>query len=153
MWHGRTMSNWSAILEIVELPFNAFIGLETCSSDDTRILCLPDRKEYTNHVGTVHASALFALAEASSGRYLQHEISSKSESMFAVLRTSEIKYRKPAKGKIYSTGRIDEDAQNKCLKALENRGKGIFTVEIDLRNETDTLVATARFNWFLSVEK
>jgi len=139
-------------LEIAELPFNAFIGLETCSSDDSRILCLPHRKEYTNHVGTVHASALFALAEASSGSYLQQEISSKSERVFAVLRTSEIKYRKPANGKIHSTGRIDEVAQTKCIKALEKRGRGIVPVEIDLRDEADTLVATARFDWFLSVE-
>lgn len=153
MWLSRNVSDGSIILEITELPFNVFIGLEACNFDEIKILCLPDRKEYANHLGTVHASALFALAEASSGSYLQQEIPGNGERVFAVLRTSEVKYRKPAMGKIYSIGRIDEGSRAQCIKALKEKGRSIIPIEIELRSESDTLVATARFNWFLSVEK
>lgn len=139
-------------MDITKLPFNAFIGLETCSSDETGILTLPKRDEYSNHVGTVHASALFALAEASSGSHLQRNFSRDGSGVLAMLRASEIKYRKPAAGQIHSTGRIDDESRDSCIKTLKKKGKVRVSIEIDLWDELEMLVATARFDWFLSIE-
>lgn len=139
-------------MEITQIPFNAFIGLEACGPDEKGILRLPDRSEHSNHLGTVHASALFALAEASSGSYLHSSFPNDSSQAFAVLRSSNIKYRKPSTGQIYSVGRIDEADRENCIKALEKRGKGTVSIEIELLNEIEVLVATCRFDWFLSIE-
>lgn len=138
-------------MEITHLPFNAFVGLEVCSNDNEGILSLPARNEYANHVGTVHASALFALAEASSGSHLQRNFPNDGAEVSAMLRASEIKYRRPATGQIYSTGRIDKEKHDKCIKMLEKKGKGRISIEIELWDELEVLVATAQFDWFLSV--
>jgi acyl-coenzyme A thioesterase PaaI-like protein len=53
---------------VTELPFNAFLGLQL-ASDPEQLLQLPAGAKYLNHLGTVHASALLALAEASSGEF------------------------------------------------------------------------------------
>jgi uncharacterized protein (TIGR00369 family) len=50
------------------LPFNTLVGIEIVSlGDGVAEAVLPYRHEVTNHIDTTHASALFALAEATSG--------------------------------------------------------------------------------------
>ncbi len=58
-------------MEVTKLPYNKFLGLEI--HGDGR-LALPDDSRYTNHLGTVHAGALFSLAEAGSGQYLLEHV-------------------------------------------------------------------------------
>ena len=60
-------------MDILSLPFNKFIGMEP-SSDSAYLLTLPAKTEYENHIQTVHAAALFALAEASNCSRLQFEM-------------------------------------------------------------------------------
>ena len=59
-------------MNVFELPFNKYIGLEK-SSDTDHLLMLSEKEDYLNHLSTVHASALFALAEATSGFFLLNE--------------------------------------------------------------------------------
>ena len=62
---------------VTELPFNSFLGIEL-ASDPAHLLRLPAGAQYLNHLGTVHASAQLALAEASSGEFLLRELGSAS---------------------------------------------------------------------------
>jgi hypothetical protein len=55
-------------LNITLLPFNKLIGLEPAGPDC--MVGLPEGPQYLNHLGTVHASALLAVAEAGSGEFL-----------------------------------------------------------------------------------
>ncbi len=54
---------------VVELPFNSFLGIQI-ATEPSQLLRLRSGKQYLNHLGTVHASAQLALAEASSGEFL-----------------------------------------------------------------------------------
>ena len=54
-------------MDISQLPFNQLIGLELASPDSDLLISLPAGVQYTNHLGTVHGSALLAVAEAGSG--------------------------------------------------------------------------------------
>jgi acyl-coenzyme A thioesterase PaaI-like protein len=60
-------------MDVISLPFNRLIGLEAGSPESGFLLSLPAGVQYTNHLGTVHASALFAVAEAASGVFLVTE--------------------------------------------------------------------------------
>jgi acyl-coenzyme A thioesterase PaaI-like protein len=51
---------------VTDLPFNRLLGLQP-ADDATKLLQLPAGGQHLNHLGTVHASALLALAEASNG--------------------------------------------------------------------------------------
>ena len=55
-------------MKITDLPFNWLIDIKL-SADTAYLLSLDDKENDTNHLGTVHASALFSLAEATSGHF------------------------------------------------------------------------------------
>src|SRR5687768_16586134 len=57
-------------VDVTGLPFNRLIGLEAGGPEDQFLVSLPGLPQYTNHLGTVHASALLAVAEAGSGAFL-----------------------------------------------------------------------------------
>jgi len=60
-------------MDVTALPFNRFLGLEKGASKSGLLVSLPASAQYTNHLGTVHASALLAVAEAGSAEFLlQH---------------------------------------------------------------------------------
>ena len=57
-------------MDVTQIPFNKFIEIVQSNSDD-HLLELGFRDNMKNHLGTFHASAQFALAEACSGLSLQ----------------------------------------------------------------------------------
>ena len=86
---------------VTELPFNSFLGIQI-AAEPSKLLRLPSGDQYLNHLGTVHASAQLALAEASSGEFLLRHIGS-TEGVVPVVRRLEAKFRNPANGTITST--------------------------------------------------
>jgi hypothetical protein len=85
---------------VTELPFNSFLGIQTAPRPP-QILLLPSGDQYLNHIGTVHAIAQLALAEASRGEFLLRHFGS-TEGIVPVVRRLEAKFRKPANGAITS---------------------------------------------------
>ncbi len=57
-------------MDVTALPFNRFLGLQTAPPDSGFLVTLPGSPDFTNHLNTVHASALLAVAEAGSGAFL-----------------------------------------------------------------------------------
>jgi len=98
---------------------------------------------------TVHASALFALAEATSGHFLLNEFSELTD-IVPVVRKVEIKYKKPATGGVFSMAKFVETEKNKFLEALTERGRAILKVEVSLYNETDGVIMQSVFEWFVT---
>lgn len=92
-------SNENQQMDVTQLPFNKFIGLERCEKEKGFLTSLPDKPEYTNHLGTVHASALFAVAEAGSGEFLFRQFKVTAD-LLPVVRHAELKFRKPVKGRV-----------------------------------------------------
>ena len=51
-------------MDVTRLPFNQLIGLQSAAPGSGFAVTLPAGTQYTNHLGTVHGSALLAVAEA-----------------------------------------------------------------------------------------
>ena len=83
-------------IDVLEIPFNKFLGLQQADPNNGYIFKLEPKKEYQNHLGTIHASALFALAEASSGEFLFNQFKDYRLDLIPVVRKVEVKYSKPA---------------------------------------------------------
>jgi len=137
-------------MDITHLPFNHFIGIEKCEGNTEGIFQLSADPKYLNHVGTVHASALYALAEASSGEFLSRNLNIELENIFPILRRADIKYRKPATGQIYATGVYNEEDWDKFHETYQKKKRALIAFQINLLNAEQIEVATAIYEWFVT---
>ncbi len=110
---------------------------------------LDNRTEYRNHLDTVHASAQFALAEATSGHFLLNEFSELTD-IVPVVRKVETKYKKPASGVVFSRAKFIDVEKKEILDSLSQKGRTMMKVEVSLFDETDTLIMQSVFEWFVT---
>jgi acyl-coenzyme A thioesterase PaaI-like protein len=128
-------------MDVTAIPFNKLIGL--ADSDDPRyLLMLPESEYFLNHVGTVHASALFALAEATSGMAMLDDLG-------AVVRKVETKYRNPARGVVYSAATLAED-KTLLLAEIDARGRGFAHIAVELFDGDGKPLMRSEFEWFIT---
>lgn len=135
-------------MDVTKLPFNEFIGLKL-SDEPNYLLMLDDRAEYLNHLNTVHAGALFTLAEATSGHYLLGQFDELPD-IVPVVRKVEIKYRKPAIGAVYSNAAFLNTGKSEVLESLAQKGRVLLEVEVSLYDRNGTPVMQAVFEWFVT---
>lgn len=137
-------------MEVTKLPFNKFIGLQKGKGD--YLISLPAGEQYTNHLGTVHAGALFAVAEAASGEYLLGALGS-AEGYIPVVRNAEIKFRKPAKGSVSAKASVNGQEIERIKEELPQKGRALIKVNVEVVDELETAALTAVFEWFIAKEK
>ena len=82
------------------------MGIRLTAAGDPHILELPESPLLLNQVGTIHAGVQFALGEACSGEFLLRCLGNDLSRAFAVLRTSNVKFRNPAHGELRASARL-----------------------------------------------
>jgi acyl-coenzyme A thioesterase PaaI-like protein len=127
---------------VTALPFNTLIGV--CADGDA--LALQDADALHNHVGTVHAGALFTLGEAASGVAIARGIAMALGGVMPVTKSASIAYRRPARGKISASASLAEDI-DVIAKRLASEGKTSFEVNVVLTDVSGTEVATMTVVW------
>ncbi|MDR3403450.1 MAG: DUF4442 domain-containing protein [Chthoniobacter sp.] len=132
---------------VTELPFNRFIGLQPAPSPE-KLLQLPAGENYLNHLGTVHASALLALAEATSGEFLLRHFGS-SDGVVPVVRCLEAKFRKPANGSVTSVANATPEALTQLDVDLAGKGRALIAVSVELHDASGTHALSATVEWFI----
>lgn len=136
-------------MNVLALPFNTILMLKPSDLPDT-ILMLDDQEKYQNHLGTVHASAQYALAEASSGEILERNFGDWTGAYFPVVRRVDVKYKNPAKGALYSAGFIEADSALKAKKELAERGRTLVDVRVKILDEAKNITFESTFTWFIA---
>lgn len=136
-------------MDIAKLSFNALIGIERATSDKA-LLQLPSDTRYLNHLGTVHAGALLALAEASSGEFLLRHFTT-SEDVIPVVRRLEAKFRKPAVGAITSTAATAPADLARLDAELATKRRSLILINVDLHDQSGTHALSATVEWFIQV--
>ena len=112
------------------------------------ILTLEPKKELLNHIGSIHAGAIFTLAESQSGLSLIEQFG--KTDVKALLRSSSIKYKAEAKGKIKATGFIEPKNIEKFTTQLEKKGRALIDVEVEVLDLNNNTIAVATFSWFVA---
>ncbi len=110
-------------------------------------LTLEPREELLNHLGSIHAGALFTLAESQSGLTLIEGFG--KVNVKALLRSSSIKYRAEATSKLTAIGSINPKDIKKFNTQLNNKGRALIDVAVKVLNSEKHTVLTATFNWFI----
>lgn len=131
-------------MDVSSLPFNKTLGL---TSEGGRVVLVP-QPQHLNHLDTVHAAAVYSVAEAASGHFLLQRFSEVAESYVAVVRGSTAKYRRPANlgSPLFGLGTLPQSDAEEFLTSLNSRGKASVTVEVSVtQNEVE--IFTGKFNW------
>lgn len=131
------------------VPFAGFLGIEYGPvGPDEAVLRLRDDPAKHNHIGTLHAGALFSLAESASGVMMIAAIADKLAGVTPLAAKAEIAYEKVARGDVTATARI-EGGPGPVLETLEQVGKVRFPVVVEVTDESGERCATVTVDWHL----
>ena len=134
-------------MDVTEIPFNRYVGIEDKGDGTLELL---ESGDLRNHLGTVHASAQFSLAEAASGAFLQERFPELAGKVVPVVRTSEIKFKKPANGTLRALASVSDEAADSFMAQFDKKGRGLITVSVDIQDTEGTVTATAKYDWFVA---
>lgn len=129
------------------IPFAAETGAEvveiTAEGASAR---LTKSEKVGNHIGTVHAGAMFTLGETASGAAMSGLLSEKVLELRPVAAEASIKYIKTAKTDLMAYGTPTVSAAD-ALAAIEAEGKVQFDVNVSIRDADNVEVATMTVAW------
>ena len=138
-------------MDVTQLPFNRLIGLRTCPPDTGFLVSLTGGPEYGNHLGTVHASALLALAEAGSGAFLVRHLGV-AAGFVPVVRRVEAKFSRPASGEVATRAKTSAEEAASWATELAARGRVLAPVAVQVVTTAGVVVLTATVEWFITRE-
>ena len=140
------------MIDITKVPFNKLLGISLADNPEY-LLQLDAKEEYTNHLGTVHAAALFALAEGSGAQLLLKLFPEEIiDNVIPVLRNVEVGYKKPATGVVVSTASLKDTTMELVTEQLLSKKRVLIVTPVDLFDESKTKVFSANFEWFVALK-
>ena len=128
---------------VLELPFVRHVGLEAAEEGALALVAGPVLE---NHVGTMHAGALFTLGESASGVALGRALAAGLGSVVPVAKSANVAYRRPARGRIRALGTVVEPTEAIAERVMRD-GKTTFDVAVTMKDEEGTEVATMTVTW------
>lgn len=135
-------------MKITHIPFNAFLAISQ-SETDAQLLELEFADNLKNHLGTFHAGAQFALAEACSGLALQRQFPHLDGMVLPVLRRAEVKYKKPAQSAICAKAEIGGEEVGRFEEQLARKGRAGILVPVEIVDQEGTVTMTGIYEWFI----
>ncbi len=135
-------------MNIGEIPFNKFIGIKS-GGEEGSVLYLEFKANLQNHLGTFHAGAQFALAEACSGYCLQKNFPLLENSVIPVLRKADVKFKKVASSNIQAKAEIKAENKEKFERQFKKKGRASLSVTVDIMTQDGTVVMTGTYDWFI----
>ncbi len=138
------------IAEII--PLNKLLGIEIISiGDGVAETRLPFRSEVTNHIGSMHASAIFGVAEAASGCAMSGAFAPVALSIRPVAASAQVHFSKIARSALIAHARTSETSEGLRAK-LKEAGKVVFDVVVDVRDEAGIDVAKVTVAWHVATK-
>ena len=135
-------------MDITQVPFNRFIKILFWNGQD-QILGLAFDDNTKNHLGTFHAGAQFALAEAASGLALQKHFPDLEGSVVPVLRKSEVKFKKPAQSDVRARATLNAETKKRFISQLNAKGRAAIAVPVEVTDANGVITMTGRYEWFV----
>ena len=135
------------------VPFARHAGVEIDSVGKGRASAhLPFRPEGLNHIGTQHAAALFALAEAASGAAMAGAFAPMLLEIRPVAAQASIRYFTLAKGRVTAQATVEAEADT-LLEAVRTEGKVRFPIVVTLKGEDGVEVGEMMVDWYVSKKR
>jgi len=133
-----------------DIPFAKLLDISESNSEF--LFELSDDEKYTNHLGTVAAAAQFSLAEFASGQWMLNSFPDIAKQVIPVLRKSDVKFRKPAIGRVRARAIVNEDTRLHFISELMQRKRALLTILIELVNDDLAVVMSGTYEWFIQLK-
>jgi uncharacterized protein (TIGR00369 family) len=117
--------------------------------DATATASLAAADEVLNHVGTVHAGALFTLAETASGAAMAGAFASVLSDIRPVVGEARIEYLRPARAPLQATASL-ASAGAELRRALGVDRKVTFDADVSVTDASEREVARFRATWVVA---
>ena len=112
------------------------------------LLRMPDQREYHNHIGGIHAGAMFTLAETASGAIVLAEFGDRFNEYVPLAVTATIRYLKVALGPLTAEATMDTTPAE-VIAQLEAGVRPEFNVVVAIRDEAGTQTGEMTIVWTL----
>ena len=118
-------------MRVLDLPFTKRLGI-TKSELKPYLLRLQFSNENTNHIGTIHGSASYSLAEITSVYFLNTNFADIADDTLPILRNASIKYKKSCVSILYSKAKLIDTTLDDILLQLKFKRKCHATIAVRL---------------------
>ena len=136
--------------KILSQPLASFLGIKESESPD-KLLELEYTPNLSNHFNSFHASAIFSLADYSSGAFLVRYFTAYRYNTLPIIRRAQIKYsHKPEPGKLVSSGFLTKTTVEEVAEQLETKRRVLFEIQISIHDSLGNLVFKGNFEWFVT---
>jgi hypothetical protein len=136
-------------MHVTEIAIHKLMGMRLAAAGEPHILEMPESPLLLNHVESIHAGVQFALAEACSGEFLLRYFGCDPRELFAVLRRSKVKFRRPAHGNLRASARLEEKPGASPADQLASRGHALAGVFVDVTDANGVVTMSGRYDWFV----
>ncbi|WP_158269004.1 PaaI family thioesterase [Ensifer sp. NM-2] len=133
------------------IPFNKLLGIELQEvGDGYGRAYLPRREDLLNHIGTVHATAIYGLAEAASGCAMAGAMAPFIAGLKPIAASAKVDYLKAAKSNLTAIAKTAEQPAT-LRKQLTCERKIRFAVDVEVFDAEDSHVASICVQWHVSL--
>jgi uncharacterized protein (TIGR00369 family) len=129
------------------IPFNKLLGIEIVSiGDGVAQARIPFRAEVTNHIGSLHATAIFGVAEAASGAAMSGAFAPVILRIRPVAVGATVTFLKIVRGDLTADAMITRSSEE-LREKLAKEGRVVFDVLVKMREAAGKDVAEMTVSW------
>jgi len=127
-------------------PFNSHLKAKLAVWEKTKVkINLKCHRGVRNHVGSIHAGALFTLGETCAGLLIIKNFNFKNHR--PLMSEVEVKYDKQARGPIYGICEIPKKNIDEAKETLKKNEVPFIPMKTLIYNDKDELIATVKTKW------
>jgi uncharacterized protein (TIGR00369 family) len=150
------MTDYAAIRELMPtlVPFVKTLGIDYLELDAERaVLRLRDEPTFHNHVGGLHAGAMFTLAESASGAVVIASFEDLLATVTPLAASATISYVRLAKGPVTAEAVLGRSA-DEVRAELARTGETVqFPVQVTMTTEDGRTNAEMTISWALRPQR
>ncbi len=140
----------AALLE--QIPYVVWHDIAVLEEGPTTFrMALKDRPEVHNYVGTLHAGALYTLAETVAGVAVNSLAS--EENAFILLRNASVKYTRRAEGDVTADAVLEPVALARARVDFRTDARADLMTQVDIKDSGGETVFEGRFTYALRPRK
>lgn len=138
--------------KVLNMPYSRFLGIKK-SSKKKYLVEMEGGLNFLNHIGVLHASALFSFAEIAGGCFLAQTFPNEERNTIPMLRGARIKFSAQVKGKIFAIVKLVQKKPEEIRETLYSKKSTRFYLDTEVFDQNEVLVFKGKFEWYVKLRQ